>query len=38
MSKVDEVSLDTLKQYAAESFSKSELMRKLGYKAKGGNA
>lgn len=38
MSKVDEISLDILKQYVAESFSKSEVMRKLGYKAKGGNA
>lgn len=38
MSKADEVSLETLKQYAAESLSKAELMRKLGYKAKGGNA
>lgn len=38
MSKVENVDIDILKKLVSESISKSELMLKLGYKAKGGNA
>lgn len=38
MSKIDDVTLDQLNFFVSESVSYAELMRKLGYKAKGGNS